>query len=180
MLVLVGVMTYTTLVFLLRGSAATGATTYSQLTRQLCGPAVMKVGTGCGQHSSRPGNGQQPARGQSIPETKQLQTSGGSLRHTSCPPPHQAAIAAAAAACHLLFPSSPGVQVLQLAVLSFCFGFGVVYLVIIRDILLGTPPACNGLLCELFGLPPSSVLADPRLVIVALALLVCSPLLLLR
>ena len=64
--------------------------------------------------------------------------------------------------------------------LSFCFGFGVVYLVIIRDILLGTPPACNGLLCELFGLPPSSVLADPRVVIVALALLVCSPLLLLR
>jgi hypothetical protein len=47
MLVLVGVMTYTTLVFLLRGSAATGATTYSQLTQQLCGTAVMKVRLQC-------------------------------------------------------------------------------------------------------------------------------------
>jgi hypothetical protein len=45
MLVLVGLMTYTTLVFLLRGSAATGAATYSQLTQQLCGTPVMKVGT---------------------------------------------------------------------------------------------------------------------------------------
>lgn len=72
------------------------------------------------------------------------------------------------------------VQVLQLAVLSFCFGFGVVYLVIIRDILLGTPPACNGLLCELFGLPTSSVLFDGRLLLLLLALLVCCPLLLLR
>ena len=64
--------------------------------------------------------------------------------------------------------------------LSFCFGFGVVYLVIIRDILLGTPPSCNGLLCELLGLPPSSLLANPRLVLIVLALLVCAPLLLLR
>lgn len=64
--------------------------------------------------------------------------------------------------------------------LSFCFGFGVVYLVIIRDILLGTPPACNGLLCELFGLPTSSILYDARLVIILLALLVCCPLLRLR
>lgn len=46
MLVLVGLMTYTTLVFLLQGSAATGAATYSQLTRVMCGPVVMKV-TGC-------------------------------------------------------------------------------------------------------------------------------------
>lgn len=44
MLVLVGLMTYTTLVFLLRGSQATGATTYSQLTRVMCGTPVMKVG----------------------------------------------------------------------------------------------------------------------------------------
>jgi hypothetical protein len=70
--------------------------------------------------------------------------------------------------------------VLQVAVLSFCFGFGVVYLVIIRDILLGSPPECNGLLCELFGLPTSSMLCDGRLVLVMLALLVCCPLLLLR
>lgn len=46
MLVLVAVMTYTTLVFLLRGSAATGATTYSQLARVTCGTPVMKVGFG--------------------------------------------------------------------------------------------------------------------------------------
>lgn len=71
-------------------------------------------------------------------------------------------------------------QVLQVAVLSFCFGFGVVYLVIIRDILLGTPPACNGLLCELLGLSTSSSLYDGRVVIVAVALLVCAPLLLFR
>jgi len=43
MLVLVGLMTYTTLVFLLRGSQATGTTTYSQLTRVMCGGPVMKV-----------------------------------------------------------------------------------------------------------------------------------------
>ena len=45
MLVLVGLMTYSTLVFLLKGSAATGAATYSQLTRVMCGTAIMKVGT---------------------------------------------------------------------------------------------------------------------------------------
>jgi len=71
-------------------------------------------------------------------------------------------------------------QVLQLAVLSFCFGFGVVYLVIIRDILLGTPPDCNGLLCEVLGLSPSSIFYDARVVILLVAVLVCCPLLLLR
>jgi hypothetical protein len=85
-----------------------------------------------------------------------------------------AAVVAAAAA------AGAAPQVLQVAVLSFCFGFGVVYLVILRDILLGTPPDCNGLLCELFGLPVSSALYDARLVIILLALLVCSPLLLFR
>ncbi|WIA17082.1 hypothetical protein OEZ85_013981 [Tetradesmus obliquus] len=71
-------------------------------------------------------------------------------------------------------------KVLQLSVLSFCFGFSVVYLVVIRDLLLGSPPHCNGLLCELLGLDPSGALADPRLVIAAVALLICAPLLLLR
>jgi ammonia channel protein AmtB len=52
--------------------------------------------------------------------------------------------------------------------------------VVIRDLLLGTPPACNGLLCELLGIDPSAPFADPRLVIAAVALLICSPLLLLR
>jgi hypothetical protein len=84
-----------------------------------------------------------------------------------CPPSH-------------MHPPPSSLQVLQLAVLSFCFGFGVVYLVIIRDILLGTPPSCNGLLCELLGLPPTSFLANPRLVLIVLALLVCAPLFLLR
>ncbi|WIA19762.1 hypothetical protein OEZ85_005676 [Tetradesmus obliquus] len=112
MLIGVALLIYFTLVVLVRGSAVTGAATYSQLALVTCGGPVMKL--------------------------------------------------------------------LQLAVLAFCFGFGVIYLVIIRDLLLGTPPACNGLLCELFGMDPSGALADPRLVIAAVALLICSPLLLLR
>ncbi|WIA40039.1 hypothetical protein OEZ86_013460 [Tetradesmus obliquus] len=112
MLIGVALLIYFTLVVLVRGSAVTGAATYSQLALVTCGEPVMKL--------------------------------------------------------------------LQLAVLAFCFGFGVIYLVIIRDLLLGTPPACNGLLCELFGMDPSGALADPRLVIAAVALLICSPLLLLR
>jgi hypothetical protein len=47
-------------------------------------------------------------------------------------------------------------------------------------LLLGTPPACNGLLCELLGVNPAGFWANPKLVITAVALLVCSPLLLLR
>eukprot|EP00775_Hariotina_reticulata_P005172 gene5172-5410_t len=112
MLVGVGVLTYFTLAVLVQGSAATGASTYSQLTRTLCGGVIMKV--------------------------------------------------------------------LQVAVLAFCFGFGVVYLVIIRDILRGAPPACNGLICELFGIGNTGPLADPRLIIAAVALLFCTPLLLFR
>lgn len=82
--------------------------------------------------------------------------------------------------CLTFYWISMHLQVLQLAVLSFCFGFGVVYLVIIRDILLGTPPDCNGLLCEVLGLSPSSVFYDARVVILLVAVLVCCPLLLLR
>jgi hypothetical protein len=51
---------------------------------------------------------------------------------------------------------------------------------VIRDLLLGTPPACNGLLCELLEVDPSGPLANPKLVITAVALFICSPLLLLR
>jgi amino acid permease len=64
MLVGVGVLTYFTLAVLVQGSAATGADTFSQLTKMLCGTVVMKV--------------------------------------------------------------------LQVAVLAFCFGFGVVYLVSVQ------------------------------------------------
>eukprot|EP00879_Flechtneria_rotunda_P026543 GHRR01028310.1.p1 GENE.GHRR01028310.1~~GHRR01028310.1.p1 ORF type:complete len:468 (+),score=135.13 GHRR01028310.1:72-1475(+) len=112
MLVGVGFLTYFTLAVLVRGSAVTGAPTYTQLAHVTCGKFSAKV--------------------------------------------------------------------LQLAILAFCFGFGVVYLVIIRDILAGTPPACSGLLCEVFGLNPSSTWTDPRLVCVAIAVVVCAPLLLLR
>jgi hypothetical protein len=49
---------------------------------------------------------------------------------------------------------------------------------VIRDILLGMPPDCNGLLCEVFG--PSVHALDARLVIIAVAVTVCAPLLLLR
>lgn len=49
--------------------------------------------------------------------------------------------------------------------------------VVIRDILLGTPPECNGLLCEAFG-PAANI--DARLLIIAVAVLLCAPLMMLR
>jgi len=49
--------------------------------------------------------------------------------------------------------------------------------VVIRDILLGSPPECNGLLCEAFG-PAANI--DARLLIIAVAVLACAPLLLMR
>ena len=54
--------------------------------------------------------------------------------------------------------------------------------VVIRDILRGTPPACNGLMCELLGPGWSlgGLLADGRVMVVAVALLLCAPLLLIR
>jgi len=78
MLVGVGVLTYFTLAVLVQGSAATGADTFSQLTKMLCGTVVMKV--------------------------------------------------------------------LQVAVLAFCFGFGVVYLVSVKPCVnpAGGPLPCYG------------------------------------
>lgn len=49
--------------------------------------------------------------------------------------------------------------------------------VVIRDILLGAPPDCNGLLCEAFG-PGANI--DARLLVIAVAVLVCAPLLIMR
>jgi len=58
--------------------------------------------------------------------------------------------------------------------------FMIAFQVIIRDILRGSPPACNGLICELFGVGNTGLLSDPRLIITAVALLFCTPLLLFR
>lgn len=49
--------------------------------------------------------------------------------------------------------------------------------VVIRDILLGEPDQCNGLLCEAFG-PAANI--DPSLLVIGVAILVCAPLLMLR
>lgn len=48
---------------------------------------------------------------------------------------------------------------------------------VIRDVLLGEPPECNGLLCEAFG-PSANI--DARLLIIAVAVLLCAPLLTIR
>ncbi|KAI8469238.1 MAG: transmembrane amino acid transporter protein-domain-containing protein [Monoraphidium minutum] len=69
----------------------------------------------------------------------------------------------------------------QVSVLLFCFGFAVVYLVVITDVLVGTPPACNGLICELAGAAAAaSPLLSRRAVLLALAGGVAAPLLLIR
>lgn len=51
--------------------------------------------------------------------------------------------------------------------------------VVIKDILLGTPPHCNGLLCEMFGIANSGPWANPAYIICGVAL-ACAPFLLLR
>eukprot|EP00878_Enallax_costatus_P023796 GHUV01025344.1.p1 GENE.GHUV01025344.1~~GHUV01025344.1.p1 ORF type:complete len:609 (+),score=133.44 GHUV01025344.1:956-2782(+) len=55
-----------------------------------------------------------------------------------------------------------------------------VYLqVVIKDILLGTPPHCNGLLCEIFGVANSGPWANPAYIICGVAL-ACAPFLMLK
>ncbi|KIY97778.1 hypothetical protein MNEG_10186 [Monoraphidium neglectum] len=67
----------------------------------------------------------------------------------------------------------------QVSVLMFCFGFCVVYLVVITDVLTGTPPQCNGLICQLTGVREGPLVAR-RFVMLALAAGVAAPLLLFR
>jgi hypothetical protein len=75
-------------------------------------------------------------------------------------------------------PACDGLSKFTLSVLLLLLSYALQ--VVIRDLLLGTPPACNGLLCELLGVDPAGPFANPRLVIAAVALFICSPLLLLR
>jgi hypothetical protein len=49
--------------------------------------------------------------------------------------------------------------------------------VVIRDILLGEPASCDGLLCEAFG-PAANI--DAGLLIIVVAVLACAPLLTMR
>eukprot|EP00775_Hariotina_reticulata_P002242 gene2242-2554_t len=69
-------------------------------------------------------------------------------------------------------------KLLQVAVLAFLFGFNVVYLVVIKDILVGAG-SNGGLLSELFHLPADSIWVQPHIVLTSVALL-CAPLLLMR
>lgn len=50
--------------------------------------------------------------------------------------------------------------------------------VVIRDILLGDAPVCNGLLCEVFG--PAATRINASLLIIFVALVAIAPLLTLR
>ena len=70
-------------------------------------------------------------------------------------------------------------RLVQLSVFFFSFGFVTVYLVVITDVLVGTPPLCNGLVCQLTGWAGGPLLAR-RFVLVALAGGVAAPLLLMR
>ncbi|GBF90578.1 amino acid transporter [Raphidocelis subcapitata] len=67
----------------------------------------------------------------------------------------------------------------QVAVLLFCFGFCVVYLVVITDVLTGSPPLCNGLICQLTGVAGGPFVAR-RFVLLCLSGGVAAPLLLLK
>lgn len=162
MLIGVALLTYATLALMLQGSDATGArASYAQLARVLCGRTVMQVCPSVSFCLSACWDFPVASHSGTLSRRSGLTQS-----NTSC-------------SC---------AQVLQLSILAFCAGFCVVYLVVIRDILVGPaaaagaaggsapdPAACTGLLCELLGLHP-----DPRLVIVAVAGLVVAPLLLLR
>ena len=68
----------------------------------------------------------------------------------------------------------------QASVICFCFGFCVVNLVVLADIVRGNPPAaCNGLACLLTG-ATSGIVADRTAVLLAVAGGAAAPLLLLR
>jgi len=68
----------------------------------------------------------------------------------------------------------------QAAVIAFCFGFLVVDLVVVADLLVGSPSAeCSGLICLLTGVT-SGPLADRSVALAAVSLGVAAPLLLLR
>lgn len=68
----------------------------------------------------------------------------------------------------------------QASVIAFCFGFCVVDLVVVADVIRGSPPeACNGLLCLLTGIS-SGPLVSRNLVLLVVAWGATAPLLLLR
>jgi amino acid permease len=68
----------------------------------------------------------------------------------------------------------------QVSVILFCFGFVVVNLVVLTDVVRGNPPAaCNGLVCLLTG-AVNGPLESRSLVLLAVAGGAAAPLLLLR
>lgn len=168
------VLTYFTMAVLVYGSARTGAATYSQLVQTTCGHGVMKVlqlsvvaftsGFSVVYLVSR------------LPSVLAAYHGSGVMHDALClgraPVPH------AAAAPQKIWKDHSGMQ--PPASLINCCYTGLCPQVVIRDILLGSPPTCSGLLCELFGLDPTGPLANPRVVIAAVALLLYAPLLLLR
>ena len=76
--------------------------------------------------------------------------------------------------------SKATVVALQAALFLFCFGFMVVHLVVIADLLGGSGPSvCNGLLCEVFAVRSGLVL-DRRFLLASIGLFVCAPLMSMR
>jgi amino acid permease len=76
--------------------------------------------------------------------------------------------------------SKSTVVALQAALFLFCFGFMVVHLVVMADLLAGSNPSlCNGLLCEVFGLQ-SGLLLDRRVLLASIGIFVCAPLMSMR
>ncbi len=72
-------------------------------------------------------------------------------------------------------------SVLQLAIFFNCIGLCVVYLVVIGDVLVGSAPDYNGILCELLGTDPLSTWYLQRKVVLAvLTLTILVPLVSLR